>query len=315
MMYKNSLKLIFSNFSLVWKLLIYFLIGASICGVISYFLSGLVSNNLGITETISQIPEMIKRIPETFDLRTFFINLREVLINCLTIIINNFQNIWYWAILYVVLFMLVPSVIFDFYLMSTCNVLHFYMGSCVNFAFTASIFMNFKKNFRYQLASVITLFPLKILTYAIVVNSFVLLKFSGILGFFAPFIIVSIFVLLTAFRISIFSGWVPYIVIKNTGVMSGLCNGIRYIRKRLAKIFASSIGLVLTIIVISILGMFTYGVSLIITIPASFLFIATFNMVAYYTSSGLRFYVDNNNVYAPKKSEMVESYKIYKNII
>jgi len=121
--------------------------------------------------------------------------------------------------------------------------------------------------------------------------------------------------LLTSLRVTLFSGWVPYMVVKNAGVLSGLVNGFKCIRKRFVRIFSASIGVVLTIFIISVLGLFTFGVSLIITAPAAFLFIATFNMVSFYSSTGLRFYVDSTSVYAPKKTEMVESYKIYKNVI
>ncbi len=316
MIYRNSFKLIFSNSSMIWKLLVYFVMSIAVIVTINYFLTSSMYANIGIAEAIQQVPEAFTQFIKTFDVAAFLIAIKNVMEACLNIIISNFAEIWLYVVLAVVLGLLVPSMIINFYLMATCNTLHFYMGSNLNFGFVNSCFMKFWKNIRYQLARLITLLPLKLITFYLVIKSFGLLEVNlAWIRLLAPFITMLIYVVLTGFRIAIFSGWVPYMVVKNANVFNGLINGFKCIRKRFFKILGTGFAVVLTIIFISVFGLFTFGVSLIITAPAAYLFIATFNMVSFYTATGLRYYIDSNNIYAPKKTEMIESYKIYKNII
>lgn len=315
-MYRNSFKLIFSNFGLVWKLLCYFLIILLVTGGISYAVASPIFNEIGLSEVLAKFPASFEEFIRSLDAKSFLVQIDNITTEGVDLIVGNFTNIWYLLGILAVVSVIIPSMLNNFYLMSTCNVLHYYMGSCTKFGFTASVFVNFWKNVRYQLACLVTILPLKLLTYYAVIRSFGILASSSlVIKILAPFIIMAIYVILTALRVSLFAGWVPFMVVKNANVWSSLVQGFKCIRKRFVQVFANSLGVVLTIILISVLGLLTFGVSLVITAPAAFLFIATFGMVVFYTCTGLRFYVDNGNVYAPKKAEMVESYKIYKNVI
>lgn len=316
MMYKNSFKLVFSNFNLVWKLLLFFIFVVALFGSIGYFACQSIFDSIGISGILADVVEDFNTFIKTFDATTFLVAIEAAATEVSNLVVNNIADIWQYFLIMALIFVILPSIVHNFYLMSTCNVLHHYMGSNSNFGFTASLFCGFWKNVRYQLMCLVTIFPMKMLTYFLVVRSFALLGSSILaLKILSPFIITSVYVILTSLRVTLFSGWVPYMVVKNAGVMAGLVNGFKCIRKRFFRIFGASIGVVLTIFLISVLGLFTFGVSLIITAPAAFLFIATFDMVSFYTSNGLRFYVDSSSVYAPKKTEMVESYKIYKTVI
>ena len=316
MMYKNSFKLIFSNFHLVWKLLFFFVIIVGALGYLSYIACQSIFDIIGVSSILTDLFDQFNIFIQTFDAPSFLVSVETSATAVVELIIGNIANIWHYLLLLGLIFIIVPAIVNNFYLLSTCNVLHHYMGSNVNFGFTASLFVNFWKNVRYQLVCLITIVPIKFLTYLLVIKSFALFSSPEIIiRVLSPVIITGIYVLLTSLRVAIFSGWVPYMLVKNANVLSGLVNGFKCIRKRFVRIFSASIGVILTIFIISVLGLFTFGASLIITAPAAYLFVATFNMVSFYSATGLRFYVDSNNIYAPKKTEMVENYKIYKNII
>ena len=269
-----------------------------------------------MTPILVDIPDIFRELFKSFDFSKFFVTIESLVADIVLLITTNFVNIWHYLVISGVVSVCFPYMIFNFYHLSTCNVLHNFMGSNMNFSFIASIFYNFGKNVRYVIISVLTILPIKLLSLYLVIRSFVLLgSESLILQIFAPFIIAGLYVIMESLRVTIFSGWVPYMVVKNAGVATSLVNGVSHIRKRLPQIFANNLGITLTIILVNMFGVLTCGVSLIVTIPASFLLVATFNMVAFYTSTGLRFYVDHNNVFAPKKTEMVESFKIYKNLV
>ncbi len=316
MMYKNSVKLVFSKFNIVWKLIIYFFAVTAICCGINYLANIVVDNHKIFTDIISQIPVVFKSFANSFDLTKLLLEIERIISTIFSIIVVNFADIWLNLVVFVIVAVIIPHILTNFYSMASSHVMNFYMGSCVNFSFTASLCMDFWKNIRYQLASIITILPLRLVTYYLLVKSFLLFASESIIvTILAPFIIIASYVLISALRTTLFSGWVPYMVVKNSGVFEGLIKGFGCIRKRLPQIFANSIGLVLTNIILTMFGLLTFGISLIITIPACYLFVSTFNMVSFYTATGLRYYVDNSNVFAPKKTELVESYKIYKNII
>ena len=204
MIYKNSIKLIFSNFSLVWKLLVYLMICVLFVGCFYNFICSPILQELGIIQVLSRIPDAIKEFFASFEFSEFLLEIREsfsMLIDC---VYEGFIAYW-WKFLLLALFgLFLPYFIINFYMLSTCNVLHNYMGSCLNFGFTGSVFVNFWKNVRFTLFNTFVMLPIRILTFLLCIKLFVIMfRANFVLRIFAPFVFMIVYILLTSIRLTI----------------------------------------------------------------------------------------------------------------
>ena len=190
MMYKNSFKLVFSNFNLVWKLLLYFLVILLVFGSLTYFTCRSLFDVIGITEVLKEVIEEFNVFITTFDATTFLVEVENAVDIVVSLVITNIGQIWHYFLILGLVFIILPSMFNNFYLLSTCNVLHHYMGSNSSFGFTASLFVNFWKNIRYQLMCLVTILPIKLATYYLVIKSFALLSSPYLfIKVLSPFII------------------------------------------------------------------------------------------------------------------------------
>ncbi len=94
----------------------------------------------------------------------------------------------------------------------------------------------------------------------------------------------------------------------NNGVFSAFVDGVKTSKRRLINIYSNAVGLLLSVVFINMFSLIcTFGIGLIISIPFTCVWYATFGMTSYYSSSGLKFYVDSYNIISPKKREMSEN--------
>ncbi len=56
---------------------------------------------------------------------------------------------------------------------------------------------------------------------------------------------------------------------------------------------------------------FTFGVGLLITIPASYVIIITFELVNYYDREEIKYFIDKDNIIKPKKENIISREKFF----
>jgi hypothetical protein len=133
---------------------------------------------------------------------------------------------------------------------------------------------------------------------------------------FSPFITLFGCCILTALKHTIVCGWIRSIVGRNKGVFSGLKDRMIMPKHRFFPRVGNVFSMVLTAVFLNVFGcVFTYGVGLIITIPVSILLYSTFGMVAYYSATGQRYYLDPYNVMAPKPVQYTDRLYNHKYIV
>lgn len=316
MMYKNTIKLLFSNFRAVWNILIFLIIATLLSGLLSFIFCSPIINALTDGGLFIEISNTYTSFVTSLNLTQFFIDITVIGDLFANIILLNMNSLLVYIILFLFSFFVVSNFMRSFYLLASSNYLNYYMGNKIRKSFTACFFEDFGKNVKYSLLYLVTIFPIKLLIYLVVYQSLRLLAYGGFMAVVAPFITIAIYVILSSIRITIFSCWVPMIVRKGEGVFKALFLSESTLRKRWLTTFSNSIFIVLTILFINVfVGIFTFGVAWVVTIPISYFITAIFNMVCYYTSTGSRFYVDDFNVVAPKRMEHTDQFSKLKNII
>lgn len=315
MLYKNSIKILFSNFHIVWKSILYFLIVFLVSIGLLYLCINPIFLTLKESGIISEAVGIYTEFMTSLNLSEMGVAINELFESLFEVLINNISNLWIsFAGIFLIIF--VFSVILNnLSIMANCNSLHYYMGSMNKSGFYSSFYDTVGKSIKVQLAYFIVSLPIKIINLTLIILTFRLFKVSILWSILAVFITIVLYIILVAFKVTIFSGWIPTMVIMNYGVLKSLRVSIRNAFRKFPRIFGNAVGMVLTLFCAYGLVFFTFFVGLIIVIPATYLFYSCFGMVLTYESQGMRYYVDIYNVITPKKKEISDKLTDMKYIV
>lgn len=316
MLYKNTFKIFFSNGRLIWHTLLYLLLSfALVFGAGALILSPLYTKLVEVGWT-SAVSDSYMSFLNDINLKELFVSIGENGRWFFQVITDNFTQLIPTIILFVVVIIVIGSMLMRFFTMSASTCINYYMNSNVKASFPNNIFTSFYRNLRYQLVYSITLLPINLLICALVVYMLKLFESGGLLFVLTPFILVLTITLLSSLKLTLFGGWLPAIVSSNKGVLKCLKKGFVVAKRRFGETFGNAFALSLTIIFINFfVGLLTFGVGFIVTIPASCIIVTVFQNVSYYMSTGQRYYVDNYNVIAPKAQEYTDRFNNHKYLI
>lgn len=303
MSYKNSFKLLTNNFSIVWKQLLYMLalilivapITIGICSPVVDLLKeeGVVAEFGAIFETIYTKPsEIITAIS------TAFLHLSNV-------ISSNFKAIWFSIILAFFLCFFVYTLFKDVSNYNISSVMYMQMTSFVSIGYTRNLISTLGQSIRFAFVKLLCKIPFTVLK-AMVLYAYFRVVNNWITIIIGLFIVSLILVLLSAVEISFFSGMAGKMLDVNGNISAfkafGL--GIATTFKSFTKVFTNAIIVVLTITVVNVfLGVFTLGVGLLISIPASMVFVCIFELTTYFNCKGSRYYLSSSVLATPLKGD------------
>lgn len=310
------MKLLLTNFSLVWKVLVMLLVSSAVLVTLIYFTLKSVVMMLIDSGVLNVFVEAYSTFMTELNLSLFLQSLGDGVVKLIDWFETVFPSIWVNILLFVLLIGIFRSVIYNLAYMPITNTLNYYMGSMTKYSFVNSFVSTFGLNLRYQLVYIFTLLPIKLLTTYAIMQMFRLFTINGLFPMITLFLIILAFTLLSVIRVCLFNVWIPSMIVFNSGVFSALIRGIKVSIRKFWATFSNSIALVLTILVINVIaGLATVGVALIITIPASYILYSTFGLVILYDSQGMRYYVDSYNVVVPRKKDSTEKLKNVKYIV
>ena len=316
MMYKNTFKLVISNFHLVWKNLVYkFLMALIVVGLA--FACALPIINVIRAEGFFTI------LKETFSSFTADYNIYKLfydIISCFDIffkaIATNINSLWLYIVLFLLIIVVVRTILMGFSRVTTTSVLYNYLSSNIKVSYTANLFGGFWKNFKFQLAYVITVLPIDVgIIYCAYMLFKWLLTLNGI-NLLAPIVLIVLLVFVISLKITFFSCWIPCLITFDCSIFEALVKGVKAVFRRFYRSYSTAILIMFTLIILNVgCALCTFGASLILTLPISSLTILVYNMVVFYSSQGMRFYVDNQNFVTTLKHEETDAILKQKYII
>ena len=310
MLYKNSIRILFSNFNLVWKTLLYTLVCFAVIAGASYFTAVPVFKLLLENGFFELIKATFSNFVNNLNLAEFIKGVGDISNNFVETIVVNFPNVWLSITLFLVIAIVIGRLITDLIKLPSSYVLYSSMSSNMKVGLISSFFGNAKKVLAFEFSKFIITFPIDLIIGYVIILCFKLFSVGGVISWLTPFIIIFVATILVAFRISLFSCWMPSVAVKNDNVFKCLKDNFKLINRRFFKVFATSIGIVLTIIAINGFALvFTFGVGLLVTVPLSIVLTIIFQMTAYYSSYGMRYYVDYSTIVEPKRMSATEKLK------
>ncbi len=316
MIYKNAIKVLFSNFSTVWKMMLYFLLVFLFGGVLLFLCVNPILKTIEDAGFFTQFVDMYAAFLDKLDLPLLFENFAVLLQNIFEFVSTNINQLWTWFLgIFVVTFFL-NSFLLNLVNMPTCMSLHLYIGSMHKGGFFSSFGDSFAKNLKFNLIKWLVALPVNILYFGIFLLSLKLFGISWYMNILAVFIIIIGFIVLFAFKTMLFALWCPTHVVLNYGIWKSLKTAIKTVFKRFGRYFSNAIGIVITIFVINVLlGLCTFVVGILLSIPLSYMLYNVYGMVSIYEGQGMRYYVDVYNVITPSKKETTDKLKDMKFVV
>lgn len=312
MMFKNSTKLLAANFSMVWKLILYYVIVCGITiGLIAPFF-GTIAQHFNSGGNLSEIANLLTNFNISINPFDLIANLNGLLTTFLSLFISFFStNPAVAFYICFVLFYLFPFLLGLADLPIGQN-LFGYMSSLTRYSFVGSYLNFFARSVRFQLFKTLIVLPFNLIIVLAFIFTLRLSLIGGAIIYFVPFIVVGVLVVLTALKKSFFSGWAPAIVVYDCNMFKGFVKGCKAVFRRFLRIFSTALIIMLLSIALNYLfGTFAFPV----IVPLFVAFFYVFEMVMFFGSQGMRYYVDLDTILSPKRLEESDSFSKVKNII
>lgn len=310
-MLKNSIKVMFGNLGLVWKSLLYKLVSLIVSiGLVSPLIVPVVTN-LARGGFFQRLNQVFGDLVFNINLTSLVENVKNLSTDFSQIITSNNQValVIISIILGVVIYYFFNSLLKNAVLGSVMS----FMSSYAKTTFFGNYLTDFKKS--VTLAGIKLLIELPFLVIIIVLS---VLTFIGLstLPVLAMFMTIACFTVLISLKTTIFAGFETSVYIHNYSVMECFKCSLKILKNKGLKIFSDNIFITIFELFTNLLMiMLTACVGLIITIPLFMLANVCYNAVVYYDYNGMRYYLDSNNIFTPKKLEEKDSFNKIKNII
>ena len=301
MMFKNSLKLLCANFDKVWKLLIYQILS---WGIVIALLAPFYSTFADIATTVWAE----YNLGSVFTSGTFYglsVSVGEALFSVLGAIFAFIKilfttNVWigiYFAIIIYVL----RSILADVGRFVTCEMMYGYMATSTKRSFTGTLLRTLRQSLSYAGMKLLFVLPFNAIIVAGVYG--LSLLHGGALSILLPILIIIIPSLLLAFKETFICGWAPAMIVFDCNVFKAFPKGMSAVLRRGLRVFSTALIIfLLTFLLAMALGLY----ALIIILPVLFPLIYIFEMVMFFSSQGMRFYVDADTILTPKRLEEVD---------
>ncbi len=311
MMFKNSLKLFIANFSVFWKLLLYKIVAVVICALFLIPTFSAWSHCLGTVN--------FSTILTNFATNTVFLNTSSLLNNlfllvqafldALIVMFNVFPFAFFYSI-FVVLILL--PFLFGLSSIPTGEGLYSYMASLSKSSFMATFVSKLGVSSVYSIFRTLITLPFIVIFGAGFYGLLYLTTFNGLIQIFLPIIIILYFVFMISMLVTTFCGWMPATVVFDISPSKSFKKGIKAVSRRYFRVFSSVFVIIFFATMFSM--MFT-SFSLIALVPLASVSIIMLEMVMFFESQGMRYYVDLDSIISPKKLEQCDKFNKVKNII
>lgn len=320
MMLKFSFKLMFTNFSTTWKVALYYLAITLILTALIFSCIFIPLNkfcgelaNTGFFDDLGQLAgsffndttsaEHLDHISEDLSVMGTYIG-------------DNLGSFTYLCIM-LGIFYIIGSFLYGLASLPTTIILNANMNSQAKLSFCGTFFSQLGHSCKFTLSKMLLAVPFSIFNAAV---AFALISLTQFIGIFALVIASLVYVMLYAFKKTLFSGWLPAKILEGEKIFESLKTGVKASFGRFWEVFSSTIiSFYIFMALLLVLGILTFGVSTFIFVPACAVFSMLFNLVMYYGATARRYFVDYDTIITPKtlrdkNAELVNSVNNYTGI-
>jgi len=300
MSYKNTCKIFGSNFVLVWKQLAYLCISAVLCIGLSYLIALPTINLLKAEGWIDSVKNMFETVyTSPSSLNAAF---KEVILSLMQILSSHFGAYFFSIVGFIISAVLLPLFLNNIAEYNICYLATNKISSNIKLGYTSSLISNLKNAILYSLLKMLIDVLFIICTVCLFVVYLILSK-GVVLTILMLVIYFSLSIMLSSLKMSLTASFAPIMIEENTGAWKAFLKSGKMSGRSFARTLSCAIVVNLTVMFANMfLGVFTIGVALLITVPASVVFIGIFKTTNYFTIEGKSYYLSDNIIVEPKKS-------------
>lgn len=315
MIFKNTMKIVFSNFGISIKSCLYKMLCLALILLLGYgILSPVIDAcmNIGLLQNLS---DFFAKGILAFDSEVVVGSFSNILDICNTVMAQNVGFTWNLVIIALITVVILPIVL-GLSKVAECSALFHIFSSRSSVDFMTCYFENLKKGFVYRCYRL--LFSIPVFLVCLFVVFFIpLYIFKGTLPFLAFAVISFVVLLICSLFMTYFLIFEPNIVIQGGSPVKALKASMKNVKDYgFFKVFGIMCLLSLVAFLINgVFASFTYGISLIITLPITIHFSNILRMILCYEILGMNYYISKKSVcVTKKKAEKINMDKM-KNLI
>ncbi|GHV00687.1 hypothetical protein FACS1894211_08610 [Clostridia bacterium] len=289
--FKNAFKIVGAKFPIVWSIILYYLIAGVIItsvglSILLPYVNALV--DFKVTEAVLQILKDLSR----GEFSVFFTGAHSLWKE----LVGGLQPHRFEASLLLLAVFMIGRFLFGWADLAFYDMIHLHLSSAAKLGFMPCFIKRIGPAALYQLNKLVFSLPFDIAVFA-VLYLISLLTAVAALVIFVPFIMMLAAVLLFSLRIAFLSGWAPALLEHQKSVSASFGISVKRLRGNFRRDYVVYLLFFLAAIVFNVFfGLFTLLVGLVLTIPLTLFFLKVLNCVVFRQNSGLRYYIDKDNV-------------------
>lgn len=291
MSFKNAFKLLLGKFKYVWSILLYIVVMFVILLSVGLTFLKPVFDAFASAGVWRKLSAVINVTMDGATLTEIFTALKDIFSSIKRVFATDASAFWNSFLFVVIVMTILYRFIMGLCELPVASVVEGAMTDNAKYAFMGRYVALFGKSVLFSLVKMLLMTIYDTLMYALV---FLFAKgFNQVSIFLVPFGVMITFVALLAFRYTLISAWSPTIILRKKRVFSSFGSSIKFAFKHFGSIFSTWVITWMVFIAINILvGIFTFGAGLLVSIPICIYFTNLLNMTIYFGKNKKPYYVD-----------------------
>jgi len=299
MMFVNSLKLFGSNFTKTLKFFLYYIVVLGVCFAL-------------LLPSFFEFKDMLAEIFASAKLNIFGVfnissglglGLRSLVFVVLYACVEMFKaNLGLAIYAFVVMFVVLPFLV-NIGKYALDEMLYSYMTSNTKLGFFSALIKGLKRSVPFAICKTLYNLVFSAIVFAAVFGLAMISNEIFVTYFFVIIVFLVLVLLFTFNQISVL-GWACASIVFDCNVFSAYRKGIKAVKRHFWSIFGTT---VLYFFLFWLVGLLCGACSFVVLIPLMTCLLCVYDMTVFFTSQGMRFYINNNKILTPKKLEEVDN--------
>lgn len=313
MKFRNTIRLLLTNFSCVWKVLLYYVICVAVFVGVCWAMMAPIVEALKNANVFADLYEFFKGFFSGIEAGAVAKSLNDILSTAWDVIYSSFKFNYIFLIVWI---LFVFPYALDLAQLAMGEILYGYMTSQVKYGFTGRFIKNIGKSCVYSLVRYFVMLPFNALSIGIIIGIIKIAALGGFFNILLALLVFAVLVMVTTLKHTFVSCWMPGIAVRDYNVFKALKQNFKLVFKKFFSIFSNYLTIIICAIALNIMfAVFTFTTSLVITLPLTALVFVIFQMVSYFTVTGMRFYVYPDMFITPQRFEEQDKIKKLKYLI
>ena len=225
MIFRNTIRLLLSNFSNVWKVLLYYIICIALTIGVCYTIASPILSKLSEAGVFKSIVDLLNSMISSVPSKSVS-SLNDILNTAWQVLVNNPQFGFNYAFLIIWILFIFPFTL-DLAQLALGEVLYGFMTSQVKYSFSGRFIKNISKSLLYSLVRyfVILIFNFSVVLLLLGIVKLVAIRTIGYL--FLGLIIFAFTLSFIALKHTLFSCWMTAIAVLDCGVIKSIKQNFR----------------------------------------------------------------------------------------